>query len=93
MVAGVITSVLTLPADVVRTRVMNARAEFAQTVVAAGTTDMRAPGVVDVVRQLVQRDGLGALWRGWGPFYFKTAPAMTTMFVVYEQSNRWIDNQ
>lgn len=33
-----------------------------------------------MTRQLVRRDGMRALWRGWLPFYAKTGPATLTVF-------------
>ncbi|KOB66316.1 putative Mitochondrial 2-oxoglutarate/malate carrier protein [Operophtera brumata] len=72
MISGLITSVASLPVDIVKTRVQNA---------AKGT------GQLTVLMGVIKNEGVLALWNGFIPTYFKIGPHTVLTFIFLEQLN------
>ncbi|KOB73352.1 Slowpoke binding protein [Operophtera brumata] len=72
MISGFITSVASLPVDIVKTRVQNA---------AKGT------GQLTVLMGVIKNEGVLALWNGFIPTYFKIGPHTVLTFIFLEQLN------
>ncbi len=71
MGAGLIATLITMPVDVIKTLMMNARpGEF--------------NGVLDVVKKVLKNDKLG-LFKGFFPRYLRLAPFTTCTFIIYEK--------
>jgi len=64
------------PVDLVKNRVMAA---------AANADPKDRPGPVAVVASVVRTEGLGALWRGWGPAVIHLLPVVCVVFPLMEQ--------
>ena len=45
----------------------------------------RYSGVWQCTRDLVRRDGFGALWRGYGACMLRAAPVNGTVFLIYSE--------
>ncbi|XP_075980748.1 mitochondrial 2-oxoglutarate/malate carrier protein-like [Anticarsia gemmatalis] len=72
MISGFITSVSSLPVDIVKTRVQNA---------AKGTSQLA------VLSSVIKNEGILALWSGLLPTYFKIGPHTVLCFIFLEQLN------
>lgn len=70
MIAGLVTTTTTTPADVVKTRVF-----------VGGKSGLRP---WECVRDLVRREGLRGLQKGWGPNYVRLGPQTAIIFVAVE---------
>ncbi|KAF9803941.1 hypothetical protein SFRURICE_000479 [Spodoptera frugiperda] len=74
MIAGFITTVCSLPVDIVKTRVQNA--------------EKKGTGQIQVLRSVIQNEGVLALWSGMWPTYAKIGPLTVLIFVFLEQLNK-----
>ena len=72
--AGAISTVLTIPLDVVKTR-LQTQAQAKQRLYTSS---------VDVVRSILQHEGARAFWRGCGPRIAQTMPAAAITFSTFE---------
>ncbi|XP_075980591.1 mitochondrial 2-oxoglutarate/malate carrier protein-like [Anticarsia gemmatalis] len=72
MISGFITTVASLPVDIVKTRVQNA---------AKGTSQLA------VLNNVIRNEGILALWSGLLPTYLKIGPHTVLCFVFLEQLN------
>ncbi|CAG9129556.1 unnamed protein product [Plutella xylostella] len=72
MVAGLVTVAASQPLDVVKTRVQNASEGASQ---------------VKVFMDVVKKEGVPALWKGFLPTYFKIGPHTVLTFIFLEQLN------
>ena len=70
--AGIVSTTVTSPADVIKTRVMN---EYKQ-----GRIDLMRFG-----REMLKSEGGMSLFRGWMANYIRLGPQTTAIFVAYEQ--------
>ena len=75
-IAGVASACTSTPADVVKTRLMNA---------AGGAGDRQYAGVVDAARTIVRDEGVGALYKGFTPIVVRKVLWCSAFFVTYEQ--------
>ncbi|XP_050549777.1 mitochondrial 2-oxoglutarate/malate carrier protein isoform X8 [Spodoptera frugiperda] len=73
MIAGFITTVASLPVDIVKTRVQNAE---------------KGTGQIQVLRSVIQNEGVLTLWSGMWPTYAKIGPLTVLIFVFLEQLNK-----
>ncbi|CAH1639326.1 unnamed protein product [Spodoptera littoralis] len=73
MIAGFITSVASLPVDIVKTRVQNAE---------------KGTGQLQVLKNVIQNEGFMTLWSGLMPTYAKIGPMTIFIFVFLEQLNK-----
>ncbi|KAL1505281.1 hypothetical protein ABEB36_004879 [Hypothenemus hampei] len=77
MISGLITSVASMPVDIAKTRIQNLK-----TVAGAQQT-----GPIQVLADIVQKEGFFALWKGFLPYYFRIGPHTVLTFIFLEQLN------
>ncbi|CAH0725484.1 unnamed protein product, partial [Brenthis ino] len=79
-ISGLVTTSASLPVDIVKTRVQNS---------AKGTSQ------IAVLKNIIQSEGVFALWSGFIPTYTKIGPLTVLIFIFLEQLNamyyRWTD--
>lgn len=80
MCSGFISTVASMPVDIVKTRVQN------MAPLADGT--MPYKGASDCFLQIVKNEGVLALWKGFLPYYFRLGPHTVLTFVFLEQLNK-----
>ena len=68
---------LSCPADVVKSRMQMSK---------PGAYS----GVVDCVRRTVRHEGVGALWKGFGPGVTKVAPHTVISFIILENLSKMV---
>ncbi|PZC81083.1 mitochondrial 2-oxoglutarate/malate carrier protein [Helicoverpa armigera] len=73
MIAGFITTVASLPVDIVKTRVQNSET---------------GAGQMEVLRNVIKNEGIITLWSGLLPTYAKIGPMTILIFVFLEQLNK-----
>mmetsp|Transcript_108497 Transcript_108497/g.338158 ORF Transcript_108497/g.338158 Transcript_108497/m.338158 type:complete len:103 (+) Transcript_108497:376-684(+) len=73
--AGALGWSLVIPMDVVKTRQQTGQAQGS---------------ILRVVRTIVRREGLPALFSGWGPAVLRAVPANAGLFLGVELSSRWL---
>ncbi|GEQ66899.1 hypothetical protein JCM33374_g562 [Metschnikowia sp. JCM 33374] len=71
LIAGLVATTVCSPADVVKTRIMNAK----------GTTG----GAVSILKTAVKTEGPGFMFRGWLPSFIRLGPHTIVTFLVLEQ--------
>lgn len=76
MVSGILTTVTSMPVDIAKTRVQNMK-------MVNGKPEFT--GSVDVLRQIVMKEGPFALWKGFLPYYARLGPHTVLTFVFLEQ--------
>jgi len=79
--SGTVAAALTLPFDVVKTR---QQTTLGETLI--GVRGAALPGVVDIMRDIVQSQGAKGLFVGFFPRIAKVAPACAIMISTYEAS-------
>lgn len=79
--SGSFAAALTLPFDVVKTR---QQTTLGETLI--GFRGSAAPGVVDIMRDIVRSQGISGLFVGFLPRIAKVAPACAIMISTYEAS-------
>ncbi|CAK1587247.1 unnamed protein product [Parnassius mnemosyne] len=72
MVSGLITTLVSMPVDIIKTRIQNA---------AKGQSQM------EVVTNLLRNEGVFALWKGFLPYYARLGPHTVLTFIFLEQLN------
>ena len=90
--AGLCSSTVTFPLDLVRRRMQLRGAGGSPSISAnpiSGATVIAAPpqmphGIIAAFRQIVQREGWCALYRGIIPEYIKVVPGVSIAFMTYE---------
>lgn len=75
-VSGVVAATMAAPADLVRSRVMDA--------CRAGEGRDRYYGAIDCVVKTIRYEGVFALWRGWVPAYMRLGPQFIVAFPLME---------
>jgi len=81
--SGMVAATCTQPLDVIKTRL--------QSYNAATANGRAAPGTVETVRSIVQREGLSGLWRGNQARMMKVAPQYAIMISFYEVGKKVLD--
>ncbi|KAM7539329.1 hypothetical protein Aperf_G00000059239 [Anoplocephala perfoliata] len=78
MCSALITSTVSLPVDIAKTRIQNMR-----------TINGRAEysGIFDVLIRTMKSEGVMALWKGFTPYLFRNGPHTVLIFVILEQLN------
>ncbi|VEN48608.1 unnamed protein product [Callosobruchus maculatus] len=79
MLSGLVTSVASMPIDMMKTRYQNMK-------VVDGKPEYSSP--VHVLTSVVKNEGVLALWRGFLPYYFKIGPHTVLTFIFLEQFNK-----
>ncbi|XP_026318427.1 mitochondrial 2-oxoglutarate/malate carrier protein-like [Hyposmocoma kahamanoa] len=72
MISGLVTSIASLPVDIVKTRVQMAA---------------KSPSAITVLKDVISNEGPLALWKGFWPTYLKIGPHTVLCFIFMEQLN------
>jgi len=80
MCSGFVSTVASMPVDIVKTRVQN------MAPLADGT--MPYKGAADCFGKIVKNEGVFALWKGFTPYYFRLGPHTVLTFIFLEQMNK-----
>jgi len=75
MVAGLITTCMSLPVDIAKTRTQNMR-------VINGVPEYK--GMVDCLVKTTRNEGVMALWKGWTPYYARTGPLVVVTLMLMD---------
>ena len=75
LLAGLVATTVCSPADVVKTRIMNAK----------GTSG----GAVTILTTAVKNEGVGFMFRGWLPSFIRLGPHTIVTFLVLEQLRKY----
>lgn len=75
LLAGLVATTVCSPADVVKTRIMNAK----------GTSG----GAVSILTNAVKNEGVGFMFRGWLPSFIRLGPHTIVTFLVLEQLRKF----
>ncbi|CAH0564785.1 unnamed protein product [Brassicogethes aeneus] len=78
MVSGLATTVASMPVDIVKTRIQNMKT-------INGKPEYSGP--MDVLSQIVKKEGFFKLWKGFTPYYFRLGPHTVLTFIFLEQLN------
>ncbi|XP_077290911.1 mitochondrial 2-oxoglutarate/malate carrier protein [Arctopsyche grandis] len=78
MISGLITTVASMPVDIIKTRIQNAE----------GSLSMKK-----VVVDIVKNEGVFSLWKGFLPYYARLGPHTILTFIFLEQMNAWYKRQ
>uniref|UniRef100_A0A224XUA2 Putative mitochondrial fatty acid anion carrier protein/uncoupling protein n=1 Tax=Panstrongylus lignarius TaxID=156445 RepID=A0A224XUA2_9HEMI len=76
LISGFVYAFITTPLDVAKTRVQTMKT-------INGVPEYS--GMFDVWVKTVKKEGVSALWKGFGPYYFRIAPNTVLLFVFVEQ--------
>nr|XP_011454174.2 mitochondrial 2-oxoglutarate/malate carrier protein [Crassostrea gigas] len=79
MISGFVTTVFSMPVDIVKTRIQNMK-----------TIDGKPEykGATDVFLRTVRKEGFFSLWKGFLPYYFRLGPHTVLTFIFIEQMNK-----
>ncbi|CAH0588843.1 unnamed protein product [Chrysodeixis includens] len=72
MISGLITTIASMPVDIIKTRIQNAAKGQSQ---------------VTVVTSLLKNEGVLSLWKGFLPYYARLGPHTVLTFIFLEQMN------
>lgn len=75
LLAGLVATTVCSPADVVKTRIMNAK----------GTSG----GAISILSHAVKTEGVGFMFRGWLPSFIRLGPHTIVTFLVLEQLRKY----
>lgn len=75
LLAGLVATTVCSPADVVKTRIMNAK----------GSSN----SAISILRQAVKTEGFGFMFRGWLPSFIRLGPHTIVTFLVLEQLRKY----
>ncbi|KJE88545.1 substrate carrier family protein [Capsaspora owczarzaki ATCC 30864] len=87
--AGVVTTMIASPVDVIRTRYMNSMNAVPQTQGTAITTAYKS--AIDCMIKTVRTEGLRALYKGSLIYCVRVVPHVTSMFLIVETAHRAMD--
>lgn len=88
--AGIVTTLIASPVDIIRTRYMNSMDEFLKKQNQSSAIQFyRSP--IDCVVKTVRTEGFLALYKGSFVYCLRVMPHVTSMFLLVEGSNRVID--
>lgn len=75
LLAGLVATTVCSPADVVKTRIMNAKG--------------KQSGAVQILTSAVKNEGVGFMFRGWLPSFIRLGPHTIVTFLVLEQLRKF----
>lgn len=75
LLAGLVATTVCLPADVVKTRIMNAKGS--------------GLGAMTILRSAVHAEGVGFMFRGWLPSFIRLGPHTIVTFLALEQLRKY----
>ncbi|GAA53174.1 mitochondrial 2-oxoglutarate/malate carrier protein [Clonorchis sinensis] len=79
MFSGFVTSVFSLPVDIIKTRIQNMK-------YIDGKPEYSS--MSDVFFQVVRKESVFSLWKGFTPYFFRLGPHTVLTFIFLEQLNR-----
>ena len=77
LMSGFITTVVSMPVDICKTRIQNQKA------LADGTFLYK--NSFDVARKVVKKEGVSSLWKGFLPYFARIGPHTVITFILLEQ--------
>jgi len=77
MCSGFISTVASMPVDIVKTRIQN-----------DSLSKPQYKGAVDCFGKIVKNEGVLSLWKGFLPYYFRLGPHTVLTFIFLEQLNK-----
>jgi len=78
MISGLVTTIASMPVDIIKTRLQNMRW-------VNGVPEYT--GIGHVVKSIVSKEGVLALWKGFFPYYSRLGPHTVLTFIFMEQLN------
>merc|ERR1719262_15599 len=75
MVSGFVTTCCSLPVDIAKTRTQNMK-------IIDGKPEYR--GMIDVIVKTARKEGIGALWKGWTPYFARSAPITVVTLMLMD---------
>ncbi|XP_049876410.1 mitochondrial 2-oxoglutarate/malate carrier protein-like [Pectinophora gossypiella] len=72
MVSGLITTIASMPVDIIKTKIQSAA---------------KGQNQIEVVTSLIRNEGVLALWKGFLPYYARLGPHTVLTFIFLEQLN------
>ncbi|XP_075228068.1 mitochondrial 2-oxoglutarate/malate carrier protein [Lycorma delicatula] len=78
MVSGLVTTVASMPVDILKTRIQNMKTINGKP---------EYSGSADALFKLIQNEGFFALWKGFTPYYARLGPHTVLTFIFLEQFN------
>ena len=87
-VAGFVSSAVTSPVDLVKTRLMNQASSASAASTGGGGPLYR--GVYDCLQKTLRHEGLRGVYKGFWPNWLRITPHTVTTMLVYEQYRRWM---
>lgn len=79
MISGFVTTVVSMPVDIAKTRIQNMKPD------ASGNVPYK--GSIDVLVKVAQQEGVLALWKGFLPYFFRLGPHTVITFMLLEKMN------
>lgn len=77
MVSGLITTTVSMPVDIAKTRLQNMKS--------AGVGKAEYSGTLDVLKKITKNEGFFNLWKGFFPYYFRLGPHTVLTFLILEK--------
>jgi hypothetical protein len=84
MCAGLLTSIIACPADLLRTRYMSGKSHGV-----GGNVTYSSVG--DAIIKIFRTEGIRGFYKGWAAYYARVGPHVLSLFIFFEQSNRFLD--
>eukprot|EP01117_Protostelium_nocturnum_P005829 TRINITY_DN2103_c0_g1_i1.p1 TRINITY_DN2103_c0_g1~~TRINITY_DN2103_c0_g1_i1.p1 ORF type:complete len:305 (+),score=75.04 TRINITY_DN2103_c0_g1_i1:102-1016(+) len=84
LMAAFVASVITNPADVIKTRIMNQQK-------ASQPGQVVYKSSIDCALKIIQKEGPLGLWKGFVPFFMRLGPQTILTFVFFEQYSKFWD--
>lgn len=78
MISGLATTAASMPVDIVKTRIQNMK-------MIDGKPEYK--GALDVLTQVIRKEGFFSLWKGFTPYYARLGPHTVLTFIFLEQMN------
>ncbi|EDW04381.1 GH23855 [Drosophila grimshawi] len=82
MIAGLACAVLSTPADVVKTRIMNQPTD-------ESGRGLHYKGTIDCFMKLVRKEGFLAMYKGFMPYWLRVGPWTMVFWMTFEQIRRF----